>query len=169
LPTYTSPLAFYKKQKRALEESVGRTPKQLWRQIPEGAFRDFKELTSGGVSSRQLAAMGHPYARVGNGARRGPSKAYVKGAAPLLPINKQSSRLNSSVRLYHRSTRYTLEESVGFDAAKAGRSINAVAPKGTRYVVPRGIWGEIRTRGMARQKAFQDVFFKSQRQAFSNP
>jgi hypothetical protein len=171
VPQFSSALELYRHQVKAFEATTG-TARQVWRQIPEGGYRDLKELTSGGISSRELARRGHPYARLGSG-RRGTSKSYAKrfgrGEAPLLPINNQTARLNRSVTLYRRSSAYTLEESVGFDSAKAGPSIYAVSPQGTRYVVPRGIWVELNKRGRARAKAFNDVFPNLQRRAFSTP
>lgn len=176
MPQFTSALDLYRHQVAAFQRTNA-SARQAWRQIPEGGYRDLKELTSGGISSATLRRMGHPYARGLRGVRRGISSAYqrrnnlrsAKGVAPLLPINRQQGRLNAAVTLWHRSTPYRLEESVGFDSGKAGPSIYAVNPRGTRYVVPRGIWIELRRRGMARQKAFGDVFPDLQRKAFLTP
>jgi hypothetical protein len=176
--THTSALDLYNAQVKSFQASA-RSARFQWRQIPEGGYRDLKELTSGGISSKTLARMGHPYARLkgkASAGRRGVSKSYIKkaglkassGLAPLLPINRQSERLHRSVTLWHRSSRYVLEESVGFNAQKAGRSMYAVRPTGTRYVVPRGIWVELRKRGMVRNRSFRDVFLKTQQQAFAS-
>jgi hypothetical protein len=181
MPTFSTPLALYRHQKTAFQYGMG-TARQQWRQIPEGGYRDLKEFTSGSISSATLREAGYPYARradsAGNrlGTARGASKSYAKrnprstkGFAPLLPINRQTSALHNSVTLWHRSSAFTLESSVGFDKGKAGKSLYAVAPKGTRHVVPRGLWVQVRTRGMARNRAYRDVFFKGQRAAFSRP
>lgn len=167
---HSTALQLYDAQVASFKKSTG-TARQAWRQIPEAGFRDLKEMTSGTISSRTLRQMGRPYARNKGGTPRGVSKSYVrrngKAKAPLLPVNQQSRRLNSSVTLWHRSTAYTLEESVGFDSAKAGRSMYAVLPRGTRYVVPRGIWVELAKRGRARLRAFRDYYIRSQRAAFA--
>ena len=181
--THTSALDLYKAQVASFRQTTA-SARAAWRQIPEGAYRDFKELTSGGVSSRELRRMGHPYARSrGTGrtkdprnSRRGVSKSYIrnkglktsKGLAPLLPINRQSSALYNSITLWHRSIGYSLEASVGFDAGKAGRSIYGAMPRGTKYVVPRGLWPQIRKRGMARNRAYRDVYLRGQKAAFAS-
>lgn len=175
MPTFVSPLDLYRHQKAAFD-TTERTSKQAYRQIGEGAFRDLRELTSGEISTAELRSMGHPFARQG-ASRRGASKSYIsrksiaakaiKDLAPLLPINRQSGRLQRSIKLIHRSNRYTAEDSVYFDPLIAGFSIYSIKPDGTNKVVPRGLQAEARTRSMARLKAYQDVFFQGQRQAFA--
>lgn len=180
MPQFTSGLDLYRHQKAAFERAAG-SARQVWRQIPEGGYRDLKELTSGGLSSATLRRMGHPYGKSNrfNGgksaefvARGSKLRVKINGRsvrlkAPLLPINRQSGRLQGSVTLWHRSDAYSLEASVGFDAGKAGKSILTVRPGGTRYVVPRGIWVELRRRGRARNKAFMDTFPTLQHSAFA--
>ena len=175
MPTFTNPLDLYDHQKAAFASTI-RTAKQAYRQIGEGTFKDYRELTSGGLSSATLRSMGHPYARSGNIAR-GQSKDYLsrkglttpKGVAPLLPINRQSGRLQRSIRIVHRSSRYAAEDSVFFDPQIAGNSLWAISPAGTRYVVARGLQVEASKRARIRVRAFRDVFYQGQEAAFNSP
>lgn len=182
---HTTALALYHDQVRSFQR-VGADARTAWRALPVGAFRDMKEWTDGGISSERLAEMGHPYAR---GARidakgryrdykggRGVSRTYLKkqgikkrkGIAPLLPINRQSSRLHKSIDIKNGPNQPGLHiEDVGFDARRAGRSIYAVQPKGTFRVVPRGIWGANVSAWRRRNKAFLDTYKRKQRAAFT--
>lgn len=178
MPTWNSYLDLYDHQKAAFE-AVNRSARQTYRQLGEGAFKDLRELTGGSIDQKTLRRMGSPYARGGPGAvvARGVSKGYAqkqnlkstKGLAPLLPINRQSGRLQQSIRIVHRSMAYAIEDSVFFDPGVAGSSLWAVSPNGTSKVVPRGLWVEVRKRAAIRQRAFRDVFYSAQADTFRSP
>lgn len=173
MPQYPTVLQFYDAF-RAAVESTDRTRRQTYRKLGEAYFADLRELTSGPISSAELAKMGHPYAKMG-GVARGPSKDYLKstgakkayGVAPLLPINRQSGALQRSIRLVHRGDRYGVEDSVFFDPSVAGNSLWAISPTGTSKVVARGLQVETDRRNRARLRAFDDVFTRIEDDAFS--
>lgn len=183
---WKDPLAYYDSLVRRFKR-LGDDIQAAYQVLPEEGRNDLLQLTSGHVSSKTLAKMGHPYARktaasaIGatkDPARRGVSKGYAKrnalkgkalrAAAPLLPINRQKGKLTRSVKITRRpAAGKGLRYSVGFDRAKAKGSIYAVLPDGTRKVVPRGLWTEKRRRWRIRNRAFRDVFVRTQRATMS--
>ena len=135
---------------------------------------DMVQLTGGRLSKRDLRRMGGPYARGSSDPKsalfskaRGSTRRIVaKGRkvrqpAPLLPINAQSNRLRRSMRLT-RVSGGTQAFAVGPDAS-AGRSINVLKPGGTKNMVARGFWEEVRKRWKARNAAFVEHFIRDQR------
>lgn len=189
MPTeWRDPLAYYDSLVRRFER-LGDDVKTAYRMLPEGGRDDLLQLTSGHIPSKTLDAMGGPYARktaaaaIGatkTPARRGVSKDYarrnalkgkaLRAAAPLLPINRQKGNLTRSITINRRaSVGAGLRYHVGFNRAKAKGSIYAVLPDGTRKVVPRGLWTEKRRRWRIRNRAFRDVFVRTQRAAMSAP
>jgi hypothetical protein len=141
---FTSTIALYRHQAAGFKASQA-AARKLWRRIPEAAYRDLKELTSGSAPRSQ-------------------GKRYVKSTGvPRLPLNRRTGRLHGSVTLWSRETASGLEVSVGFDASKAGRSLYAVLPSRDR----RGLWAEVSRRGRMRVRDYASVFIRSQRAAFS--
>lgn len=89
------------------------------------------DLTSGTISTRELRRRGHPFARRGS--------TSIRTATPLLPINFQTGRLQRSLRTFRRPFGWQLQ----FTAPEAKF---VLAPGGTKLMVPRKFWTEMRRR-----------------------
>lgn len=125
--------------------------KKIHGQLANLGKREFKNQTTGPLSSKTLAQMGHPYAKLrvaAAGSARGitskkkfssPLKGQIKrsGMVNRLPINKQSGRLNTAIRLSGPSGFQNVYK-LGSYAPHAGY---ALKPGGTKYVVDRGLLG----------------------------
>jgi hypothetical protein len=99
----------------------------LAEQMKEEAIK----LTSGTVSTAQLRAMGHPFAR------RHP------GSLARLPINRQSGGLQRSIRIMPR----TVAGEEGFQLQfTSPHSKYVLRRMGTRKMVARGFWSEMKRR-----------------------
>ncbi len=107
---------------------------------------EYFALTGGNVSKRELRRLGHPFARSGAKGRR-------RGRLAKLPINVQTGRLRSSIRRIHMSMKSEQEWRIGFDRAKAGKSVLVLSKAGLKRMVPRGFEQEVRKRGKARHLA----------------
>lgn len=141
MATHTTSASLLMAQTRRFAAMQG-DAESLLRKVAQEGLADCYRDTSGGISSKTLRRLGHPYARRASlsvAKHRG-----VKGIAPLLPINVQSGRLRRS-----------------FDLRKAGRwdwSIWNKAPYarwvlldgGTRTTVGRGFQDRQVRRGKAR-------------------
>jgi len=147
--------------------------------IAQFGREDFYSLTGGVVSTRQLRAMGHPFARGGNGAQRGIVKGSISafrastrqgyfqvgkngrggfkagsavkasGIVDRLPINRQTGRLQMGIKL-DGPVGPKMIYSLYSDAPYAKR---VLAERGTARMVPRGLLGPsgvIRKRHKAR-------------------
>lgn len=142
---------------RRLDKTV-RMMKTEHQHLAEALKRDAKELTSGGISSDQLAAMGHPFGRgrgrrmfkaPGRGATRYRAKGDGrKGYAPLLPINRQTGRL-------YRSWTIT-RVSGGIQSFQIGPAVSyaryVLAVGGTKRMVARGFWSAMKRKWKSRNK-----------------
>lgn len=145
--------------------------------LAESSRDDFLELTSGPLTTRQLRQMGHPYARTPGGASRGIVKGDAaqwrmgsklkgqvarSGMVRRLPVNVQTGRLRSSVRLdgpVGGAHTYQLY-------AGAKHAAYVLSPQGTRKMVPRGLLGPdgvLRKRHKARLQTAVDVARKALR------
>jgi hypothetical protein len=101
-------------------------------------------LTSGGITTKELARKGHPYARRLVGRRK---KGGKFSGAPNLPINRQEGVLQRSIRLPRRykgpkGQIYDLF----FDPAAARARLYVVSPGGTSRMRSRGFWREMTKR-----------------------
>lgn len=104
------------------------------------SVQDGINLTKGGISQRQLKAMGHPYGRGANASQSTPGGLKRKGrsSAPLLPINQQTGKLRRGWRMVAKGTPGKRTYTV-FNTAKHARFI--LSPWGTKKMVGRTIWG----------------------------
>lgn len=141
--------------------------KRMIESIGDAAEKDMYELTSGRISTRQLTALGHPYARTGRsvknsaGRMRGASKVGIQTvskiigtvAVPRLPINRQSGRLRSSIYRRQVESDDVYKVTVGFNPTIAGSSLYVVQRGGTRRMIDRRFWEEIERRWKARATA----------------
>lgn len=142
--------------------------------IAHDGEQDFKDATSGTVTSKQLAAMGHPFGRLSSGNpftggrgiaanKRGAFKGAglkgqvtSKGVIRPLPINRQSGRLHAGITLQGpigKRREYRL-----FSTAPHARFV--LNPGGTRFMIGRGLLGPngfLRKRHKARLAALVDV------------
>lgn len=128
---FTDPAAFNKHLSERLEH---------WKQavqveheaLVKAQVEDMQALLSGTVPTKQLVALGHPFARRSGGRKR--------GRVPSLPINRQTGRLKRSLRrkTLAESSRITYEVSFTAPYAKY-----VLSPSGTRKMVGRGYWREV--------------------------
>lgn len=88
------------------------------------------KLTSGTVSTAQLRALDHPFAR-----------RHGQALIPKLPINLQTRRLQRSLRVMPRTVRGDPIWQVQFTAPY---SQFVLRPGGTRKMVARGFWSAMR-------------------------
>lgn len=155
---FTKPLDLYKHQ-MARFAMVQRVITDMHREIAYRGHTDAMDLTRGGVSSKQLRAMGHPYGRnrVAQGGQYRPGRK--RGMLPSLPINKQSGGLRSRLRVVRTSG--------GIQAFKLTAGVHpgnwVLNPDGTRKMVGRGFFLEIKKRWRARNKALLDTVKSRQR------
>jgi hypothetical protein len=112
--------------------------------LKEEAIKPAKELTSGSISTKQLAAADHPFARrnrTDSGRLRRSNNPNVRAARasvgrfPKLPINKQTGELQKAIKMQVRQAgegvwRLTL-------TANSPHAV-VLSPQGTRTMVPRG-------------------------------
>jgi len=95
------------------------------------------KLTSGGVSSQQLAQMGHPFGRNAPSARaKGRRIGKMRGSLPRLPINRQTGELQQSLQIMLRSTTDGTRFFVQFTSPHA----IVLIPGGTQKMAARGFW-----------------------------
>lgn len=106
-------------------------------------------LTSGTISSQELARRGHPFGRGKGRKTTGKGALRMRMGTPLLPINRQSGRLVKGWRLMPRRTSgmqsFTLQN-------VAPHSKFVLSPTGTRRMVPRGFWVAMRKEFKAKNK-----------------
>lgn len=136
--------------------------------IAEDGKGDFQELTAGGVKTKTLRAMGHPFGRLnggdpstgGRGVRdRAKFKTLLtrKGVLPPLPINIQTGKLHAAITLNGpHGVRHAYDL---FSNVHDGRQY-VLRPGGTSKMVGRGLlgqWGMLRKRHRARRAAYVDV------------
>lgn len=103
-----------------------------------------RRLTSGHVSSKTLANLGHPFGRGYAGYERSKSgflRRYPpKVAIAPLPINTQSGELARSLRVFRRSSGGTVAHQLQFTSPHAV----VVRPGGTSRMIDRGFWQALR-------------------------
>ncbi len=119
--------------------------------IAKPGVQDHYDLTSGSISAKTLAKLGHPFGRGQSPQKRGAgnmnlarratskkklAKAGMRGRVPLLPINVQSGRLRRSFRVVGTGTSVSVNNSAPY----ARYILN---PQGTKYMVGRGFGGQI--------------------------
>src|ERR1044072_4256940 len=124
---------------------------ELHREMVDAGVKDHKELTSGGISRSTLRKLGHPFGRSSAGRARGVSqkikdRTKFRGSVPLLPINRQTGGLQRSLRVTGPAGSGHAY-SVAFTADYAAF---VLSPTGTRPMVARGFYAEIRKRNAAR-------------------
>lgn len=118
------------------------TIRQAHHALVADSAQDHVELTSGTISKGRLKALGHPFGR-GDSAEESTSFGLARGTGrgqqkvPLLPINRQSGRLQRSLKWFGPRGR-DLEYRVWFDAPHA-RYITH--PSGTKKMIGRGLRG----------------------------
>lgn len=137
-------------------QAVERSIRVLHRSMAESMVEDARDLTSGTISSAQLAKMGHPFGRGRRGQfqrsnLRGRNRLVVHKpsqsgiAVPKLPINVQRAQngLRSSVRIIPENHSVVQSFRVQFTAPEASYVLR---PGGTRLMVDRGFWPAMRKR-----------------------
>lgn len=132
--------------------------RQMHEQVARSGYQDSQELTSGGVSSKQLRAMGHPFGRnrgFTNGTYRPGRK---RGALRSLPINRQTGGLRARLKLSRTSG--------GIQSFKLSPGMHpgnwVLNPDGTRRMIGRGFHSEIKRRWRPRNKALLDTMKRRQ-------
>ncbi len=122
---------------------LNRSIRAQHRQMVESMAQDAQELTSGTVSTATLRALGHPFSRRLARSRGGASKAISASGISRLPINQQTGRLKRSARIIPETTAHGQSFRFQFTAPHAKF---VLAPGGTRRMVARGFWPEMRRR-----------------------
>lgn len=169
--TYTSPSALLRAQKDRFRSFQG-TRTELHAEVVRAGLRDHLQLTSGRLSSRTLRAMGHPFGRgtsgktstatgLARGIVRGSPKSFAgqgrkgqvsaRGVVASLPINKQSGGLRRSLRQRGPNGPSQTYE-IYFDAGVARYAPLILSPTGTKRMINRGFYVELRKRHAARQQ-----------------
>lgn len=183
---YTTPTQLRVAQRRRFDRVLG-DMQAVHREMATGGFKDFLQATSGRISTKQLALMGHPFAvntfisarsararwRAGEMVAMGLSSARKgqiskRGMVRDLPINKQSGELRRGIKLQGPS-------GPGSDFrlfSDAPHAKYVLRPRGTSTMRGRGLlgpdapsggYGLLRKRHTARSAALVDVVRKSQR------
>lgn len=167
---YTTPTQLRVAQRRRFER-VRSDMRKVHREMAEGGFKDFLQGTSGRVTTRQLRAMGHPFARMRLALPKGAGRFRASarkgqitrsGAVRTLPINRQDGSLRRAIKL--RGPSGSLSTFRLFSDAPHAKYV--LSPTGTRFMVPRGLLGPLgllRKRHKARAAALIDVVRRSQR------
>lgn len=163
---FTRPLDLYKQQVKRFA-SFNRDIKRMHRDLAEQGLGDARELTSGGLSSRQLRAMGHPYGRgaaqgsaAPTGLMRGARLPGMRQRVRPLPINRQSGLLRGSMRL--RSAAGGVQSFV-LGSGGIRYASYVLHPAGTKKMIGRGYFIEVKKRWRARNKALIDTMLRRQR------
>lgn len=120
---------------------------QAHRALAEAAAEDAREQTSGTTSTKTLRQAGHPFGRGASGAQRG-GKTKGRRRFPLLPINRQTGKLQASRFLQGPSGSERVYR-LGHAAPYARFVLN---PQGTKKMVARGYFEMIRSRHRARKQ-----------------
>lgn len=166
---------------RARFQAVIGDQMKLHGEIALAGKEDFFDLTRGGIKTKTLRAMGHPFARRGSiipGGQRGLSQSArksgkflsagikgqvsAKGIVGRLPINIQSGQLRRGIQLVYRGGSLKVFEL--FSTARHAKYVLAV--KGTDKMVERGLLGptgELRKRHQARIQTVIDIVRKTQK------
>ena len=99
---HTTPTQLYLAQiERFRKMNVG--AKAMHRDLAIEGRNDAHELTSGGVSSKELRRLGHPFGYGPTGMKRGTNIKGSRSKIRNLPINRQTGRLQSGFRLTRES------------------------------------------------------------------
>jgi|ERR1051326_1210190 hypothetical protein len=156
MATFTDPKQLLARQEKRLKdvqrslqigaaETAGKAKSLAW------------TLVSGGPETpSHLAKLNHPYARRHNGK---PSLAHISSPRAPLPINVQTGRLRSSLRLFKRASGNEITYVLQFTAPY---SKFILAPDGTRYMVPRPLWDSLNRLVVYDQRR---IFLAAKRQA----
>lgn len=143
---YTKPIDLMRAQEARFRKTM-MTAEQMFILNVRSAEGDLEEVTSGTLTKKDLARLGHPFGRgssaaksTAKGAMRGASKARrtrvgITGVVPLLPINKQSGKLRRG-SFMRRTSSAPLTFVVGSDAPYAKYIFS---PVGTKKMVGRGV------------------------------
>lgn len=146
---YTSPVQLQRAQVAKFAR-MNLLQRNVHKELVSQAQKDYAGGTGGGVSTKSLKDMGHPFAREGNAARgivknkgkyRSYGKSYGKkrqvsrGIIQPLPINKQTGKLRSSFKRYG-SFEITY---MGFAAPYAKY---VLSPTGTKKMIARGFYSK---------------------------
>ena len=109
-------------------EVLRRSMRARHRTLVEEMAEEATKLTGGSITSAQLRAMGHPFAR-----RRKKSLRALRK----LPINVQSGRLQRSMRIISEKTAGKVQS---YRLQFTSRSSIVLRKKGTKFMVARGFW-----------------------------
>lgn len=169
MAVHTSPLALYQTQVARFTR-LGMTMLEGHSDIASGGLDDWKKLTAGGVGPQGHARVkwlrdaGHPFARSG-GLKRGIAKSRRKkagmSAVPNLPIGRISGRLH---RTLSKRPAHGGIQSFDVGTTQATGGAMHVLRRDHPKMVDRGFFMVEKRNWRARNKAFQDVFVRRQRQ-----
>jgi hypothetical protein len=121
------------------------------------AIKPAMQLTSGAITTKQLAEADHPFARRNRSAsgrlRRGSTREIREarravGRFPKLPINRQTGALQRAIRIQSRQAGegvWRLYIDVNHPHAAV------LSPQGTRHMIPRGFVEELQRRMTSQQ------------------
>ena len=154
MATFQNPTALANHQKKRAQ-NVKRSLTIEAASLVRGQKEEALKLTSGTVSSKRLAQMGHPFGRVATGNRR---KGRMRGSLPRLPINRQSGALQQSLRVFHRAEGGDMVWRLQFMAPHA-KFVLAVG--GTRKMVARGFYAALRKRYEREKKRFRTALLRA--------
>lgn len=148
---FVSALDLYKAQRRRFSAMKG-DARTLHREMVQEVYRSGRKLITGRPAGldrpKILRKAGSPFARTR--ASTGRKRGAVGSRWPSLPIGIVTGQLRSSYRQISSGN----SQLVGFFSP--GRSINVLLPGGTRRMVDRGYWPEVRKIWRPLNKALLD-------------
>jgi len=144
MATYRDPKALAISQARRFDQ-VRRSFTVMHADMVQDMAKEAETLTSGTTSTAQLREMGHPFSRRRARSRGGIRKALASAGIAKLPINRQTGRLQRSLRVMRDGEGWRIQ----FVAPHAKF---VLAPGGTRKMVARGFWPEMRKRFKPRNR-----------------
>ncbi|HLO97251.1 MAG TPA: hypothetical protein VK171_01540 [Fimbriimonas sp.] len=162
MSVYQRPADLARAQQRRFD-AMALTQVKAHEELVQQGENDHKAYVLGGISSKALKAMGHPFARQGSAARgivknKKQFKSYgntytfqsttkrgvavqrkqqiTRGKVDPLPINRQTGKLRSS---YYR-TRYRGKDKVVWMGFKSKHASAVLSPTGTKHMIYRGFY-----------------------------
>jgi len=154
MATFTNPRQLASHQRRRAQ-NVRRSLTIEAASLVRGQKEEALKLTSGTVSTKRLSQMGHPFGRMTTGNKR---KGRMRGTLARLPINRQTGRLQQSLRVFHRYEGGNVVWRLQF-MAPHGKFV--LARGGTRKMVARGFWTALRKRYEREKKRFKTALLRA--------
>jgi hypothetical protein len=133
-------------------KQVGITAETVHAELYTGGKSDHFEFTDGKITTKDLKAAGHPFARQGQAQRGNQTKKQLGGKrgfrVNLLPINEQTGNLRRS----YFETKPTGKDKVVRMGFRIRYAKFVLSPTGTRKMVARGFYSSGGKAGIIRKR-----------------